>query len=134
MFREEIAPAEWMAEWADHFRQRASPTAPVDADGMLRIPWPVNAHDGSPADVDVILGAAAAAVATPPSAVEIADAWAGQHAGHERYFFENVRHGIRTPDDRAIWHRIEERAPPWLGAERHREAIELLRAEARQSA
>ena len=68
------------------------------------------------------------------TAAEVADAWVAQDDHHERYFFENVRHGIRTTDDGSIWKRIEERAPTWLGAEEYRESVKLLRSEAQQLA
>jgi hypothetical protein len=48
-------------------------------------------------------------------------------AGHERYFFENVRHGIRTPDDQLIWQRIEQKNPPWLHKAAYAEAIAIFR-------
>ncbi|MEW6385236.1 MAG: hypothetical protein AB1514_14955, partial [Pseudomonadota bacterium] len=67
---------------------------------------------------------------TQPTATEIADAWIRQNDGHERYFFENVRHGIRTPVDGLIWKRIEEQRPSWLCKQTYAEAIKLLRAEA----
>ena len=88
--------------------------------------------DGKPADMDVILAIATKAEQRPPTAFEIADAWTSQDDGHERYFFENVRHGIRTPDDICIWRRIEEQSPRWLQECKYREAIALLRAEAEQ--
>jgi len=46
------------------------------------------------------------------SAADAADAWL--HNRGEAYFFQNVRCGIRTPDDGAIWKRIEEHRPGWL--------------------
>ena len=64
-------------------------------------------------DVDLILATATKpSTKRPPSAIEIADAWIG--VGHEHYFFENVRNGIRTPDDEAIWTRMQEEQPDWL--------------------
>lgn len=134
LFHKDNTPADWATHWADHFCNRASPTTPVDAKGVLDIPWPMNADDGSPADVDVILGAATKAEGALPTAADVADAWVEQDKGYERYFLENVRRGIRTPDDGAIWQRIEDKRPPWLDADHHREAIEILRSEARQPA
>jgi hypothetical protein len=133
-FRQEPTFSDWVTAWADHFGKHGCPTTPVAADGILRIPWPLNVFDDRPVDADVILAAATAAVPTRPRVTEIADAWVNQHAGHERYFLENVRRGIRTPDDGAIWQRIEDKRPPWLDADHHREAIEILRSEARQPA
>ena len=64
------------------------------------------------------------------SARSFADAWVSQLEGHENYFFNNVKHGIRTPDDLAIWRRIEDRSPRWINAEPYKEAIEILRGDA----
>jgi hypothetical protein len=52
--------------------------------------------------------------------------------GHENYFFNNVQHGIRTPDDGDIWRRIEEKSPCWLEKKqrKYRKAVEILRVEA----
>ncbi len=130
LFRTESTPANWLAGWADHFQANASAIGPVDANGILRIPWPVNAVDGRPAEMDVILGTATMAEATRPTVADIADAWVGQHEGHERYFFENVRHGIRTPEDGPIWRRIEEQAPRWLHGGAYDGVVALLRSEA----
>ena len=52
-----------------------------------------------------------------------------QDQGHESYFFENVRYGIRTPEDRLIWQRIEERRPRWLEGPAYGDAVAILRAE-----
>jgi len=120
--------AEWRAGWATYFRSHASPVPPVDGAGTLRIAWPVTAGN-RPTDVEMILATATRADATRPPATEIADAWIDQNDGHERYFFENVRHGIRTPVDGDIWKRIENRNPGWLRDEKYAEAIALLRAE-----
>ena len=103
--------AEWRAGWEAYFRSHATPVTPVDDAGTLRIAWPVTPEQ-KPADLDIVLATATRAEATRPTAIEIADAWVNQNAGHERYFFENVRHGIRTPDDQFIWQRIEQKKPP----------------------
>ncbi len=50
--------------------------------------------------------------------------------GYERYFFENVRHGIRTPEDLNIWRRIAERSPEWLKEPGYAEVVSLLKSEA----
>jgi hypothetical protein len=68
-----------------------------------------------------------------PSAHEIAEGWAKQNKGYERYFFENVRHGIRTQDDLEIWTAINEQGPPWLTCDEHKPGIEILRSELRLS-
>jgi hypothetical protein len=64
----------------------------------------------------------------------IADAWVEQQDGHERYFFENVRNGIRTSDDSAIWKRIASRKPTRFGKVDHLTAIDILTAEQERSA
>ncbi len=119
--------AEWRAGWEAHFRSHATPVAPVDVTGTLQIAWPLT-PERRPADVHIVLATATRAEATRPTVTEIADAWINQNAGHERYFFANVRHGIRTPDDHLIWQRIEQKKPRWLHDEAtYAEAIALLR-------
>ena len=130
VFRTENTQADWLATWRNHFRSKASAIPPVDDQGILRIPWPVTTAEGRPAEVGAVLATATKAEAKRPTATEIADAWIDQRYGHERYFFENVRHGIRTAEDGLIWRRIEERAPCWLRSGEHAEAVELLRAKA----
>jgi len=94
---------------------------------LLAIPWP--AVGGQAADVDLILGIATKAEATRPRPEDIADAWIDQDQGHERYFFENVRHGPRTSEDPLIWMRIEERRPSWIQAGDYAETVAALRRE-----
>lgn len=122
----------WLERWADYFGAKASAISPVDMNGVLRIPWPTTTLDNAPVGVDLILAIATKAEATCPSAEDIADAWLGQEKGYERYFFENVRQGIRTPEDGLIWRRIEEGTPRWIGNRKYAEAIALLRSEATQ--
>lgn len=130
-FRDEPPPTEWSAPWAEGFRARkVSPVRPVSNDGFLGIPWP-EAVAGCAIAVDVILATATKAENKRPNPDDIADAWIDQNEGHERYFFENVRHGIRTPDDAQIWHRIEQRRPAWLSEDAHAVPIEILRGESR---
>ena len=109
---------------------RASPIRPVDITGHFGIPWP-EAVAGSAIDMDLILATATKAETERPAPNTIADAWVDQSGGQERYFFENVRHGIRTHDDAQIWRRIEQREPAWLSGGAYAEAIEVLRAEPR---
>src|SRR3546814_958324 len=80
--------------------------------------------------MDVIRSTATMPITVPPRAHSVADAWLSQSGGYERYFLENVRHGIRTFDDGEIWQRIEKRAPHWLTSEDYAQAIKALRAEA----
>jgi hypothetical protein len=60
----------------------------------------------------------------------VAAAWIGQNGGHEEYFFKNVENKIRTPDDLAIWRRVEERQPGWLAEGKYRKSAAILRREA----
>lgn len=133
MFRDQPPPTDWSASWADGFRARqASPVSPIDSKGALGIPWP-EAVGGAAIDVDSILATATRPENKRPNSNEIADAWVDQNEGHERYFFENVRHGIRTPEDAQIWHRIEQRRPVWLSQGAYAEAVDVLRAESRSA-
>lgn len=130
MFRSESTSADWRKEWAEHFRETKTPlTLPVNSDGILVVPWPMRSEDGTSADMDVILATATEAEPTRPTHTDIADAWLVQHGGHERYFFENVRHGIRTREDGLIWRRIKEQAPHWLQEEGYAEAVSRLQTE-----
>ena len=129
LFRPQRVPPDWATAWANHFRAtNASSISPVNVDGFLDIPWPVNAFGGTPADVDIILATATKSETTRPTVAEIADAWVAQTQGHERYFFQNVRRDIRTPDDLRIWERIEEQAPAWLHGGAYDDAIALLQS------
>lgn len=121
---DKLAPA-----WRDHFREvGAKGLSVVNADGELDIVWP-ETNDSTPADMDIILATATKPEATPPRADAVADAWLGQNGGYERYFLENVRHGIRTAQDLEIWRHMEVEEPGWLKAEGYREAVEILRGE-----
>jgi hypothetical protein len=68
----------------------------------------------SDVNFDVILATATLPEPARPTAEEIADAWADQSNGEEHYFIANVRSGIRTPEDQAIWRHLEDRNPSWL--------------------
>ncbi len=130
-FRDKPPPADWARPWTEYFHaKKASPIAPVNSNGLLEIPWPQTIADGA-VDLDVILATATKANEKRPCPNDIADAWIDQNQGHELYFFENVRHGIRTPEDAQIWRRIENQKPVWLSRTVYAEAIEVLRAEAR---
>jgi len=50
--------------------------------------------DGAVTDVDVILATATKLNTASSQPQEVADAWIDQNRCYERYFFENVRHGI----------------------------------------
>lgn len=130
LFRSDAPTQKLAADWTAHFQKaKAQAISVVNKNGLLDIGWP-NTLDGKPVDFDVILATATKPDEKPPLAQVVADAWADQ-CGHEDYFFNNVRHGIRTPDDGDIWRRIEERSPCWLkkkGRE-YQEAIKILRSE-----
>ncbi|PNQ77231.1 hypothetical protein BA950_04065 [Erythrobacter sp. SAORIC-644] len=64
-----------------------------------------------------------------PSPQDIAEAWIGQEEGHERYFLENVRHGIRTGDDAEIWSAVEHANPLWLQNGCYADVVDTLRRE-----
>ena len=130
-FRDDPALANCARAWADRFREkRASSVYPVRDDGVLDIPWPVATGNGT-IYLDLILATATKHEANRPRPEDVADAWVDQVQGHEAYFFENVQHGIRTPDDPLIWRRIQDRRPRWLSGEAYSEAIAILRAEPR---
>jgi len=93
------------AEWANWFgKSKTQPVAPVDETGVLRIPWPPGARES---DIEIILATSTAPERPRATAQKMADAWIAM--GGEDYFFGNVENGIRTPDDLAIWRRMEER-------------------------
>lgn len=130
-FGTDAANLKLAADWTAYFQKvNAQPVSVVNTDGILEIAWP-STPDGSAADFDVILATATKPEMAPPTPRAVADAWIAQGDGFERYFFENVRHGIRTPDDGDIWKRIEERLPPWLKTSTYERAVEILRAEAK---
>jgi len=128
--REETRFASLLEAWACYFRNAGiSAIDPVDERGVLCIPWPSKATDGTPADVDMILATATRAEVMHPCAEQVADAWLGQNGGYERYFFENILHGIRTREDGLIWKRMQERRPSWLENDAYAEAVAILRRE-----
>lgn len=121
-FRAEPPPHAWADAWSNHFREHTTKAvAPVNDDGLLDIPWPEGAEQ-----LDLILATATDPEPTPVTAIDVADAWIHQSKGHERYFFENIVYGIRTPDDHAIWERIEKVNPGWLRDNPYEDAIKLL--------
>lgn len=128
-----VAPDGWLKHWGNIFRQRASAISPVDDRGILQIDWP-SASDGGDIVLDFLLATATRREDTRPTPEMIADAWVDQQDGHERYFFENVRNGIRTSDDFAIWKRIAQRKPTWLGKADHAAAMGILTAEQERGA
>ncbi len=133
-FRADNPSTALLVEWHKYFRSKISSTvSPVDEEGILHIPWPIMSAKDRPVDVDLLLATVTRAEINQPTVDEIVDAWVGQCDCYERYFFENVRNGIRTADDCLIWRRIEERSPGWLKGGVYDEAVEVLQAEADQS-
>jgi len=128
LFHAEQLQAELIEAWISHFRLSATPIAPVDQEGILHIPWP-RVADGTPADADIILATATRAEADRPTTSQIADAWIDQDRGEEHYFFQNVLHGIRTPDDFEIGTRISGRAPRWMDNNVYYSVLQQLQCE-----
>jgi len=127
-FRSAVSPD--VTEWSHRFRRKvASPVAPVDGQGILAIPWPTRTEDDKPADCDVILATATKPSPTIPDARVVAEAWLEQSGGAEKYFFENIRCGIRTPEDIDIWEHIASSSPTWLTDVCYAEAIATLQKE-----
>ncbi|MEX0916172.1 MAG: hypothetical protein WDZ60_09775, partial [Wenzhouxiangellaceae bacterium] len=121
------------ADWNAHFREiRGEGMSIVGPDGELDLVWPATVT-GKPAAMDIILATATLPEAEPPTTQTLADAWLNQNGGYERYFFENVRHGIRTTHDLEIWRCIEAGEPSWLETDGYHEAVKVLRGEARGS-
>ncbi|PTW63179.1 hypothetical protein C8N35_1011230 [Breoghania corrubedonensis] len=115
--------------WNAHFRKiRGEGLSVVGPGGELDLAWPETVT-GQPADMDIILATATLPEAEPPTAQTLADAWLGQNGGYERYFLENIRHGIRTVHDLEIWRCIEAGTPGWVETDGYREAVEVLRGE-----
>lgn len=134
LFRDSLATSSLASKWTAEFGKRnISPVPPVEETGLLNIPW-IKIASNELADIDLILATATRAETSRPTLESVADAWVQQSNGHERYFFNNVRHGIRTPNDLLIWRRIEERKPSWLRDSAYTEAIGILRNDARSQA
>lgn len=130
LFREGEATKRLRAEWSRWFRQSgAVAVAAVSPEGLLGVPWPTDAEES---DVEVILATSTVPATPRATAQQIADAWIAN--GGEEYFFRNVEHGIRTPDDSAIWVRMNERRAPWLGRADWARAIRELEIGGRQRA
>lgn len=114
MFRSTPDADETQQQWTRAFQERGTQVInPVRHDGILDIPWPTTLGSDD-ADVDVILANATREAEPAPTSRIVADAWCAQDAGEEKYFFENVRYGIRTIDDQPIWRQIKAKNPPWL--------------------
>lgn len=133
LFGQKAAAAGLSEQWKRYF-QAAKPPLPsaVGGEGLLNIPWPRTRDGELVTSADIIL--ATATMPRPagesPSPRDVANAWIEQQEGHERYFLENVRHGIRTAADAEIWAAIEEAQPHWLRFEQHADVVHQLRQEA----
>ena len=102
LFRKDAPPADIVA-WSEYFRGcGGTALAASDASGLLALAWPQRV-DGQPLDFDVLLATTNVETASVTSE-EVATAWITH--GHQNYFFENVRAGIRTPNDEKIWRRM----------------------------
>lgn len=128
LFRER-PPDAWADAWCRTFRDRAlCPISPIDDNGLLRIPWPT-LERGDALALDFVLATATRRECARPTPAAVADAWLDQSEGHERYFFENVRHSIRTSDDLLIWERMVQQPAPWLRREDYASAVAILTEE-----
>jgi hypothetical protein len=119
-------------KWKIYFEKEEPTSLPaIDREGTLNMPWPRTQQEALVEDFDIIL--ATATMPDPserqPSAQRIAEAWISQNDGSERYFFENVKNGIRTQDDLDIWEAILAQVPSWMASEKYKPAIEILNAE-----
>jgi hypothetical protein len=111
--------------WATSFKQAGSKTCSVvDSNGIMDL-GEISGCDAVPLDFDILLATATRPDPARPSVGALAGAWASQEAGYEEYFFNNVRDGIRTPDDHDIWHGLRSQAPRhWF--EKYHAAISTL--------
>lgn len=126
-FREPLH--DWLDAWSEAFRANCTPAVfPVDCHGILDIPWPILTN-GNMANVDFVLATATRRESVRPTVEAVAEAWIQESETQMRYFFENVRHGIRTHADIAIWKKIEASTPRWLSMPEFEDAIAMLRSE-----
>lgn len=130
VFGSDAARERFSKAWTSEFKQRgATALSGVNSDGLLEL-GPIRQGAGAERDIEVVLATATLPEKRVPSPVEVADAWIGQDGGHENYFFNNVKHGIRTPDDGPIWKALKQSSRPWLGNPDYAPAIDVLEAEA----
>lgn len=133
LFGPNAAAVGFPEQWGATFQAAKPPQIRVvDENGRLCIPWPRRSDGEMVAGPDIIL--ATATMPRPlderPAPQDIAEAWIGQVEGHERYFFENVRHGIRTGDDEEIWSAVEHANPLWLKNGCYADVVDMLKREA----
>jgi len=117
---------ELRASWAQYFQTHLDPScatltccatnenAPLGGDGLLQMPWPAGL------DAEVNLDGVLATVNTPtivdgrylgPKKIASSLVHAAKNAN---YLCENVLAGIRTFEDRSIWHHICALDPPFI--------------------
>ncbi len=119
-------------EWRRYFQDSKAGKFPaIDLAGKLNIPWPKLIGGAPVEDFEIILATATMPkpIDNRPSAQQIAKCWIDQIDGHERYFFENVRHGIRTHEDHEVWKAIEAEKPKWRTSSDYAVPIRQLIAE-----
>jgi hypothetical protein len=126
IFRSDEACYQLSNGWTAAFKERGGRAlSVVNSEGALEI-GQYGRIDSGTMDFDVILATATQPEKSPPSAAQVANAWLDQTGGHENYFFNNVAHGIRTPDDLDIWAKLKAADRPWLASAHYAAAIATL--------
>jgi hypothetical protein len=121
---ESKVPTEILAAWKRHATGQLlqchlfthhpkSEHAVLSQDGILRMRWPRLADTGAPADFDLLLATPTAlkSAGSYPTVKELGERYARQD--YSLYFVKNVRHGIRTAQDVAIWKAALRLKPEW---------------------
>jgi hypothetical protein len=130
LLRSDAAHERFSKAGTSEFTQRgATALSVVTSDGTLEL-GRVDQNDPAMRDIDVILATATLPETQMPSPGDVADAWIVQNGGHESYFFNNVKHGVRTAADGEIWKALKKSSRPWLRSPDYAAAIEVLEAEA----
>lgn len=128
MFREKQLEDRFGVEWDAFFKQNCAQQSTNPLAGRLQISWP-RTKDDDEAPFDIILATVTRSEQPAPAPDVVALAWCEQTSGQERYFTENVRNGIRTPDDHAIWARIVREQPHWMSSQDSLRLFEIFRSE-----
>lgn len=132
LFREEQLEDHFDVEWDAFFKRHCAQQSTNPLAGRLQIRWP-RTNDDDPAPFDIILATTTRSEQPTPAPDVVAAAWCEQTSGQERYFTENVRNGIRTPDDRAIWAKIVREQPHWINSQDSLKVSEIFRSEAEKA-
>lgn len=143
LFRDETHPMR--REWAkaveaihfDPMESTSSEGATVRESGLLRIAWPEWVDRPGAEEPDVLLATATRPTLTHrryPRAGLIAGRWLDKRSGEERYFFNNVRAGIRTFQDGTIWKTLATSGKAQDYADLYPEAVDILAREGGRSA